>query len=144
MIKLLCGSSKLFKDMPNFKPNDTDYIVITDSDKVYEHTHPSDNICYFIWGKDKELVRKYITEYPEYLFAMSLVTKEFVEHYDLSWDDIEKGIGNYYSIYKNSSYAYYIPLFDYLLEKHSWDFPLNVIEESYKIYQVKKHKKKVE
>jgi hypothetical protein len=134
MKKILCGSSKLFKDQKDFMPADVDYILLTNSDKVFEHTHPEENVCYFIWGKDKELVKKYLLEFPYYLCAGSLITKEFVEHYEFTHDEVVRSIERYYDIYKTSTYRYCVPLFDYIKNKKSWDFPRSVLEESYKLY----------
>ena len=138
--EVLCGSTKLFKNIKGFTPGDTDYILITDSDEVFEHKHPTPDVCQFIWGKDKEMVRKYLLEFPYYLLAMSLVTREFIEAYELSHDDITQCVTRYRQVYENSSYRYYVPLFDYIILNKSWEFPQEVLEKSYKIY--KEYKKR--
>lgn len=135
MIKILCGSSQLFKDTEGFTPGDTDYIIISDSKEVFKHEHPSEDICWFIWGKDKEMVRKYLTTFPYYMTAMSLVTKEFIDYYEFTIEDVVSSIDRYYDVYLNSIYRYYIPLFDYIKATASWDFPKEVIEESYGLYK---------
>jgi hypothetical protein len=133
--KILCGSSELFKDIEYFVPGDTDYILITNSEVVFEHKHPTENVCWFIWGKDKELVRKYIMQFPYYMSSMSLVTKSFVDYYEFSLSDVITAIDNYYSIYETSNYRYYIPLFDYIKTQGSWNFPDEVLYKSYQLYK---------
>lgn len=133
--KILCGSSELFKNVPKFHPGDRDYIIISDSDKVFEHTHPDEETCYFIWGKDKAMVRRYLLEFPYYMCLMSLVTKEFVDHYELSLEDIKKAVDQTRKIYETSTYRYYLPLFDYIISTGSWEFPEEIINKAYELYK---------
>lgn len=140
MKKIPCGSAVLFKDIAGFIPNDRDYILITNRQETYVHEHPEPNVCHFVWGKDKESVRKHVRDLHFYMLATSLVTKPFVDHYGFTHEDIEKTIKGFYKAYQESKYAYYLPLFDYILTYHSWDFPKEVIDESYKIYVEKKKK----
>lgn len=137
--KLLCGSSELYKSIKGFTPHDTDYLLITDSDIVFEHVHPEDNVCWFVWGGDKHAVRSYLLKLPYYLTAMSIVTKEFITHYEFTMGDIIEILKKYESTYRNSTYRYYLPLFEHIKTKWSWDFPPEVINESYNLY--KKYKK---
>ena len=133
--KILCGSSELFKDVKGFHPGDTDYIIISDAGEIFKHEHPDDNTCWFIWGKDKAMVRKYMLYFPYYMSAMSLVTKPFIDYYEFSLDEVKQAIDTYYSSYVNSTYRYYIPLFDYIKRTGSWDFPEEVLSEAYRLYQ---------
>lgn len=133
--KILCGSTEIFKTIKGFKPNDKDYIIISDSPQTFEHLHPDEETCYFIWGRDKQMVKKYMLDFPYYLCAMALVTKKFVDYYEITFAEIERIVNRYRNIYQNSTYRYYIPLFDYIINTQSWDFPEDVIQESYNLYK---------
>jgi hypothetical protein len=133
--KLLCGSSELFKGVKDFVPGDSDYILITDSEQVFEHQHPDEDTCWFIWGSNKNMVRKYIIDFPYYMTAMSLVTKPFVDYYEFTLEDVTKAIDSFYSVYETSTYRYYIPLFDYIKRTGSWDFTDEVLKKAYRLYR---------
>lgn len=141
MKKIICGSSEIFKDVPGFVPGDMDYIILGSNDLVYEHESPREGVCLFIWGKDKTKVKEYLLMYPNYLIAMSLVTKEFVEYFELTNEDIDSIIERYQGIYMGSMYRYYVPLFEHIRTEWNWDFPNDVIKKAYKIY--KEYKVKV-
>lgn len=133
--KILCGSSEIFKTIKDFAPRDKDYLIISDNEQTFEHTHPDEETCYFIWGSDKKMVKKYLLELPYYLSAMSLVTQRFVEYYEITFDELKQIIDRYRNIYLNSTYRYYIPLFDYIIQTHSWEFPGHIIQEAYQLYK---------
>lgn len=139
-ITIACGSAELFRSIEGFVPNDLDFIVIKDTNKIYQHKHPKPGICHFIWnGQDKEGVRKYITLFPNYLLVLTLVTKEFIDIFDLKIPEVISIIDKYYSTIKQTEYAYYIPFFDYIKKNFSWQFPKEVTHEAYEIYlKVKK------
>lgn len=132
--KILCGSSMLFKDIKDFKPGDEDYLILSNNDEVFCHTHPIEGVCHFIWGRDKDSVKKYMLDFPYYLPITSLVVKDFIEHYELTHEDVKKIINRHRKVYKNSVYRYYIPLFEYIYTYYNWDFPKEIIMDAYKLY----------
>lgn len=141
MKKIICGSSEIFKDVPGFAPGDMDYIILGSNDLVYEHERPREGVCLFIWGKDKNKVREYLLLYPDYLIAMSLLTKGFVDYFELTHKEIDRIIERHLGIYMGSIYRYVVPLFEHIRRQRNWDFPNDVVKKAYKLY--KKYKVKV-
>lgn len=138
--KTLCGSTLLYKGIEGFVPNDTDYILFTDSDVIFEHKVVNENECNFIWGKDKKAVRNFLLKLPYYMSSLAIVTKRYVEYYEYSDEDVTKIIDRFIEAIENSKYRYYVPILNYIKDNMSWDFPDSVIEKSYNIYKVVKNK----
>lgn len=137
-MKILHGSSYWFKNKKDFKPNDIDYIVIQKSDKVFEHKHPKEKICWFVWNDDREQVLKYLHKSYDYLSVASITAKEFVEHFNINIEEVIQIILKFIDAFKVSKYAYYIPIFEHIITYKSLDIPQNVINTAYKIYKNKK------
>lgn len=139
IIKIQSGSNYLFHKIKNFKGKDNDYIIIKHTSKTFEHKHPDKNTCHFIWTLDKNKVREYIKYIPKYLNVASFVHPEFVDYYGYQHSELVKIIDDALDTYKQSTYSYYVPFFEYIKQYFSWDFPEEVIQEAYKIYtEVKK------
>lgn len=135
------GSQYLFKDYPNFSPGDLDITRYTDSDIPYLHEQTEQG-CIFTWGKDKKAVRKVVVEFPYYYASTVIVYKDFVTYYEFTYDEVVEVIDRLRPLFINHRYKYFIPLFDFIKENNSWEFPKEVLDESYRLYMSNKKKDK--
>lgn len=136
--EIVCGSQRLFGSYPDFKPRDLDVIRFTDNEEPYIHDRTEEG-CVFNWGVNKRLVKKYVIDFPYYFTSTVLVFKEFVDYYGFTYEEVVEVIDRVKPLFANHRYSYFVPLFDYIKENKSWDFPKEVLDIAYKRYRINKN-----
>jgi hypothetical protein len=134
--KILVGSNVFFKNLPGFKPHDTDYIIINYSNNTNNFTHYIQNkICYFVYEiQSKDKLIEYIINTKNNLNVCSLISPELIRELQLTIDDLRQdGIKlKFFRLNKKWKYAKYI--YNCYLENNELELTNEQLLKAYNLY----------